>query len=231
MEVHLELMGIKDLPKLDQPRGKAKHYGISSLSDIELLTLLIGSGYKEVTALEIATGLLTKFKGLKKISDASIEELEEIKGIKEAKAISLLAIFEFHKRLSFKENEENEVEVNEDYLYNKYKDILLSSHQENLVIIILNKFHKIIHEKTLYVGTENNVAFSYKDIWRELLTHKGKSYYLIHNHPGGKCTPSKEDIIFTSELFLESKRIKIPLIDHLIIGDNGYYSFQKLKKE
>ena len=224
-------MGIKELPKLDQPRAKATHYGLSSLSDIELLTLLIGNGYKGISALEISTSLLTNFKGLLNLSNATLSELKEVKGIKEAKAISLLAIFEFHKRLSIKvQEEEVDEEIDSEYLYNKYKDSLLASHQENLVIVILNKYRKIIFEKTLYIGTENNVAFSYKDIWRELLVHKGRSFYWIHNHPGGKATPSREDTIFTSELFLESKRIKIPLIDHLIIGENGYYSFQNLKK-
>ena len=74
------------------------------------------------------------------------------------------------------------------------------------------------------------MVFSYKNIWSELIKNNGKYFYLIHNHPGKTCKPSKEDSIFTSELFLESNRMKIPMIDHLIIGNDGYHSFQAVKK-
>ncbi len=221
---------IKDLPTLDRPREKAIRYGLSSLSDIELLTLLISNGYKGNSAFDIAVNLLKEFNGLYALSKASVLEIEKIKGIKDAKALNLVAIFELHNRLLLKEKESEEIEVNGDYLYNKYKNKLLSNHQENLVLIILNLRRKIIHEKTIYVGTENNVAFSYKDIWRELLNYHGKYFYLIHNHPAAKAEPSRADFIFTTELFIESKRIGIPMIDHLIIGENGYYSFQSMKK-
>ena len=231
MEVHLELMGnIKELPTLDRPREKAIHYGVGSLSDIELLSILISSGYKGYSALEISTSLITQFKGLKNLSKAPYYELKNIKGIKEAKALNLVAIFELHNRLLMKEEEVEKIVATPEYLYSKYKGKLLSSHQENLVLIVLNSYKEIIHEKTLYVGTDKNMCYSYKDIWRELLNHNGRYFYLIHNHPDSSSYPSREDMAFTSELFLESRRIKIPMIDHLIIGEDGYYSFQKLKK-
>ena len=222
---------IKELPKLDRPREKALRYGVNTLSDIELLTLLISSGYQGVNALEIATNLISEFNGLYNLSKAEIFELEKVKGIKDAKALNLSAIFELHKRLLTKETENVEnVEVNAEYLYNKYKATLKSNHQEHLILIILNQSRKVIHEKTLYVGTEKNMCYSYRDIWRELYNHHGQYFYLIHNHPGHSSSPSKEDIIFTSELVIQSERLKTPMIDHLIIGENGYYSFQNMKK-
>lgn len=221
---------IKELPALERPREKALRYGVNTLSDSELLAILISKGYQGSNALEVSNGLLSEYKGLSMLSKASFADLMSIKGIKEAKAITLASIFEIHKRLSIKEKEENEEEVDSEYLYNKYKDKLLLSTQENLILIILNSRRKIIREKTLYIGTENNMIFSYKDVWREMLNYQGKYFYLIHNHPGKSCSPSREDIAFTSELFLESKRLKIPMIDHLIIGEDGYYSFQNLKK-
>lgn len=221
---------ILELPALDRPREKASRYGLSSLSDTELLSLLISKGYQGNNALELASDLINHFNGLMNLSHTSIPELKKIKGIKDAKAINLLAIFEIHNRLLIKEVEANQNVATSEYLYEKYRTNLISSHQENLVLIILNKTHKIIHEKTLYIGTENNVIFSYKDIWRELLNHHGSCFYLIHNHPSGEAKPSDRDIVFTEELFLASNRLKIPMIDHLIIGKDGYYSFQKLKK-
>ncbi len=221
---------IKDLPTLDRPREKAFRYGLASLSDVELLALLISTGYEGKSALEIASDLLRDYRGLISLSKVDLNELKNIKGIKEAKALNLAAIFELHSRLSIKEKESEENEIDGDYLYNKYKEKLSSSSQENLILIVLNSRRRILREKTLYIGTENNMLFSYKDIWRELLVSQGKYFYLIHNHPGKSCSPSKEDKIFTSELFLESRRIKIPMIDHLIIGNDGYYSFLDVKK-
>lgn len=221
---------IKELPTLERPREKAIRYGVETLSDIELLTLLISKGYKGYSAFDIAVNCIKEFNGLYGLSKASIFEIEKIKGIKDAKALNLISIFELHKRLLMKEKEQEEIVPDSEYLYNKYKHKLLSSHQENLILIVLDSRRKILHEKTLYVGTENNVIYSYKDIWREMLNYHGKYFYLIHNHPGHSSSPSKEDIIFTSELVIQSERLKTPMIDHLIIGENGYYSFQNMKK-
>ena len=231
MEVYLELMGtIEELPLLDRPRQKALRYGLSTLSDTELLALLISSGYQGNNALMVASTLINQYNGLMNLSKAQVFELCKVKGIKEAKAMNIAAIFEIHHRLLNKQNEIVQVKVTTDYLYNKYKEQMLRSHQENLVLIILNKTKKIIFEKLLYIGTEHNVIFSYKDIWRELFNHDGKFFYLIHSHPTGEANPSDKDIMFSEELFLESRRINSPMIDHLIIGTDGYYSFQKLEK-
>ena len=221
---------IKNLPTLERPREKALRYGLESLSDVELLTLLISSGYKDVSALEIAATLLVENNGLLSLSKVPLSELKKNKGIKNAKALNLAAIFELHYRLSKKEEESDESEVNADYLYSKYKDKLLSNNQENLVLVMLNSRMKIIHEKTMYVGTESKIIFSYKDIWRELLNQNARYFYLIHNHPTGIKEPSKNDIFFTSELFRESKRLNIPMVDHIIIGKDGYHSFTQVKK-
>lgn len=221
---------VKDLPKLDRPRERSIRYGVESLSEIELLALLITSGYKGVNAIEIAATLLTKFNGLYNLSKVNLNELTKIKGLKKARALNLLAAFEINKRLFLKKEEQNEEVVDSNYLFNKYKHEMLSTNQEKLVLVMLNNSRQIIHEKTLYIGTEDNLIFSYKDIWRELLNNHAKSFYLIHSHPGASSEPSYKDKIFTSEIFLESKRINIPMIDHLIIGVNGYHSFQNLKK-
>ena len=217
---------IKDLPPLDRPREKAKRYGLTSLSDVELLTLLISNGYEGRSASEIATDLLSNSGGLVNLSKVPSNEYTKTKGIKSVKALTLGAIFELHRRLCTKEIEQEEVEASEDYLYNKYKHTLSSSNQENLVLIVTNSRNKIIHEKLLYSGTQNNLIFSYKDIWREVLTHNGKGFYLIHNHPSGDSTPSKKDIIYTQEIYRESKRLETPLLDHIIIGESNYCSLK-----
>ena len=141
---------IQELPTLDRPRERALRYGLSSLSDTELLSLLISKGYQGNNALELASDLINNFNGLSNLSKASIPELKKIKGIKDVKAINLLAIFEIHNRLLIKEVEANQNVATIEYLVEKYRTNLVSSHQENLILIILNKNHKI------YERTERN---------------------------------------------------------------------------
>ena len=224
-------MGIvKNLPKLEQPREKAKRYGIENLSDIELLSILLGSGYVGSNAIEISTTLLNKYGGLKRLCEISVTELKTNKGIKEAKALILSAIFEIHKRINIKDIEEAEILDNETYLVKKYSQSLFRLHQEFFVIAILNKQGKIIYEDILYKGTENTLTISFEDIYRILIEYHAKSYYLLHNHVQGDSEPSEYDKIATNNIILQSKKHHIKLIDHLIISEKDYYSFSKMKK-
>ena len=221
---------IQDLPPLERPREKATRYGIENLSDQELLTLLIGSGYKGNNAMEVANKLLANSNGFLGLSEYSYYSLTKEKGIKNSKALIISAVFEIHRRINKKIVEIQEDKITVKYLYNKYRALYYRKNQEILSLIILNAKRRIIFEKEMYSGSSENVIYSYKEIWRELYSHNGKYFYLIHNHPDGSSEPSSQDIVFTDELYRESKRQGIPLIDHLIIGENDYYSFQKSEK-
>lgn len=220
---------IQELPILERPREKALRYGLDKLSDNELLSILIGSGYQGENVNEISTRLLSTYNGLQGLSKVPLEKLKELKGIKEAKALIISSIFEVHKRLLIKEIEASDEEIDADYLYKKYRPIFQNQFQEMLVLVIVNRRNRPIYECTLYKGTENEVIFSYKDIWRELFIHQAHAFYLVHNHPNQESAPSFKDKIFTDEIFKESERIKIPILDHIIVGQNGYYSFKKMK--
>ena len=231
MEVYLELMAtIQELPKLDRPREKGIRYGVNTLSDSELIAIIIGKGYHGENAREVANNMLETSNGLIGLSKLSYGDFIKLKGIKEAKALLFSTIFELYNRLLIKELEEIEDEVDSDYLYRKYRSIFSKENQENLALVTVDRKNHITFEKIIYKGTENNVIFSYKEIWRELILHKAYMFYLIHNHPSNEAKPSLKDRVFTEELFKESNRIKIPLKDHIIIGDDGYYSFDKNKK-
>ena len=221
---------INNLPTLDRPREKAQRYGLDSLSDSELLAVILASGYQGSNAIEISTSLLNKYSGLSNLSEVSIEELKKNKGIKEAKSLIIASIFEIHRRLIIKGNEKSNVISNTEYLLSKYKSILSRSTQENLVLVLLNMKQQITFETILYRGSENMISISFQDIYRVLLTHSAKSYYIIHNHVNGDSSPSEQDIIATNEIILQSKRVNIKLVDHLIIGINDYYSFKKNEK-
>ena len=223
-------MGIvKNLPKYDRPREKANRYGIETLSDIELLSILLSSGYTGANAIEISTKLLSKYGGLKNLSEVSVAELKTNKGIKDAKSIFLSAVFEIHQRL-LSRNDQEESLVSEEHLIKKYYPILSKLTQEQFIIVLLNHRQEIIYETILYKGTENMINISFNDIQRMVFSHNSKAFYLIHNHVNGDSEPSEHDIIATDNIALKSNNANIKLIDHLIIAENDYYSFSKKKK-
>ena len=221
---------IKSLPTLERPREKALRYGLNELSDYELLAILLGSGYKGENVMELAFSLLSKYGGLENLINIPFSELKKNKGIKNAKALNLEAIFEFHRRLLFKKYEQNDEIIDAEYLYNKYYPVLGRANQEQIIVVVLSKYKKIIHESILFKGGEDGVQISLSEIIKEVMSYGGKYFYLIHNHPNGSHQPSKQDTMATSYLFAESRRMKIPMLDHIIISINGYYSFKKMKK-
>lgn len=222
---------IEDLPLLERPREKALRFGINTLSDAELIAIIIGSGYKGVSALDVANDLLSRYHGLFSLYNTDFHIYKRVKGVKNKKGLSLEACFELHRRLNKLETDkdDNNQKIDDGYLFNRYKTQLLKSDQEQLILIIVNRLNRIIYECTLYKGTKNNLIFSYADIWKELTVHKGYGFYLLHNHPLESCKPSKADSLFTKEIARASQRQGFHFHDHIIIGEDGYYSFKKEK--
>jgi len=216
---------IVELPKLQRPREKALRYGIDQLSDYELIAILIGSGFVDSSALDIAYKMLSDSGGLRKLIQKPLLNLMNYKGIKEAKSIKLLACFEIAKRVEIEKGNDKDVAVDAPYVYWHCKSLISLTNQEYLFILILNKKHQLIHEMNLYKGNESSISISITQILQQVLIHGGRYFYVVHNHPSGSLEPSENDIFITSELIKQSKRLKIQLIDHLIITDEGYYSF------
>ncbi|MCR4911811.1 MAG: DNA repair protein RadC [Bacilli bacterium] len=221
---------IKELPELDRPREKALRYGVSTLTDTELLSIVLGSGYHGENVREISNNIIEHYQGLLGLSKTDYYDLIKFKGVKQSKALILSSIFEIHKRISIKEQQNEEEIVNSYNLYKKYYPIVKDDTQEIIILVILNRRKRIVFETTLYKGTENDVIFSYKEIYRYLTIHRAHSFYLIHTHPNKESKPSRKDIVFTIELFRRGEQMQIPMEDHIIIGDDGYYSFKESKK-
>ncbi len=228
MEVYLELIlaPIKDLPILERPREKAMRYGVESLSNVELLAVIIGSGTKDHSALDIAQKIITDKKGLSNVFHCPYQDFIIYQGVNKTSAIKLSATFELGKRYQIGKAESEDAVVDSSMIYLKYAPQLINQPQEKIVIVTLNRQKKITHEHVLSIGSENNVACSIRDILRIMVLNKGTYFYLIHNHPGNNMDPSQQDIAFTSSIINEAKRIGFNLIDHLIIGDGGAYSFR-----
>ena len=218
---------IVDLPISEKPREKAERFGIETLKDEELLALIINNGTVGHSSLDIARDLMKECHYLGELLNKPTAYFYTFKGLKQAKALKLIATLEIAKRINEKQRliYEEKTIVNSDSLYRRYAISLARSSQEVLAIIILNKNKQIIYEKVLYQGDDNIIPIKTREILRLLMIHNAYYFYLIHNHPNNTLSPSKSDLSLTKKLEEKTKQLNIYLLDHLIISDDGYYSF------
>ena len=221
---------IANLPLLDRPREKALRYGIEALSDQELLSIVLSNGYFGVSVKELSSSLLDTFGGLSGLSKTSILDLKKQKGISYAKSLLLRSIFEISIRLNAYHYSDF-AKCNSFSLYTKYKDKLSKAQQEYLIVVGVNRLHHTVFERILYIGTSTDIAVSHKEIFRVVLFYDCYGFFLIHNHPGSDSSPSPEDFLTTKEIERLGKSLGVRLIDHIIIGENDYYSFKTKKKD
>ena len=220
-------MKIKDLPISDRPREKALEKGISSLTESELLALILGSGKPGLNAVELSMVLLDGYGGLSGLARAPYQSLLEYSGLSEGKTLRLMATFELTKKIALA----NYLEENEDFtpecLFETYHPKLLQNGQEELFVLMVSKKRKFRKEKSVFKGTEKELPFSNKEIMKELLTNYADRFVLIHNHPSGNPLPSAEDVDRSFRLAKETQDLGITMMDHIIIGKDGYYSFRE----
>lgn len=218
---------IDDLPTLDKPREKAARFGIETLSDEELLALIINNGTVGHSSLDIARDVLNDAHTLSALYNKPYQYFHTFKGLKKVNALRLAATIEIAKRMNEKTRlvYEEKAEITSDSLYQRYSLSLAGQTQENCAIVILNKNKQIIFEKVLFKGNDNDIVLSTREIIHLLILHNGYYFYLIHNHPNGTLFPSETDVKFTEKMNKRAEKIGVKLLDHLIIGQNGYYSF------
>lgn len=206
-----------------RPRERLKLYGVKSLKDDELLALIIRCGTKNISALELASNIISDYKSLNKFNDLTLTELAKIPGIGEVKAGIILASIEFGKRVIRSNNKKIRIYSSKD-IYNMFKYEFIDTKQENLIIILLDNSNNIILSKTLFIGTLNASLVHPREVFKEAIKNSAAKIILVHNHPSNNTTPSKKDIEFTTTIKELGIKLGIPLIDHLIIGYNNYYS-------
>lgn len=225
-------MRIKNLPISERPREKAIRFGIDKISNAELIAIIIGSGTKNHSALEIANKLLIESCGLDCLNNYSYLDFKNIKGINNANAIKLAACIEFAKRIT-NTNFENSRKLDINALIDKYFRIFHDKNNEEIAIIILNKQNYIICDRIIAIGNEESLSCSPSIILRNIIKINGAHFLILHNHPEGISEPSQADISFTVNLIKMCEQFKIKLIDHIIIAKDDYYSFfhkQRYKK-
>jgi DNA repair protein RadC len=223
----IENLKIRDVHVVDRPRERLMRQGAQSLSNQELIAILLGTGTKNESVLTVASRVLLNFEKLHNLKYATLEEMVAIKGIGEVKAVSLLAAIELGRRLASKDLEERfTIRSPEDAASFLMQD-MTSLQQEHFVCLFLNVKNQVIHKKTIFVGSLNASIVHPREIFREAVKRSAASIICSHNHPSGVPTPSPEDIDVTNRLFEAGKIVGVDLLDHVIIGDHQFISMKE----
>lgn len=219
------VLKIKDIPSQERPRERLIKYGASNLSNEELLSIVLKTGTKKYSVKQIALILLSELKDIKKLKDITINKLIKIDGIGEVKAIELLASIELGRRIFVRNEVENIKLNNSKKIYEYFREMFLYEKQENFYAIYLDSKSKLISYKLLFKGTLNTSCVHPREIFKYAHLESAYSIIVIHNHPSGDVTPSKEDEETTLNLMKIGKIMAIPVVDHIIIGKDKYFSF------
>lgn len=224
------MTNIKNIPTSERPYEKMLMYGESILTNSELLSIIIKTGTKEKSSIEIAQELMNKnmdnSNSLRFLQTISIQELSQINGIGTVKAIELKAVGEIAKRMS-KPLTINRLKIKtRDDIVNLFMEELQNEKNEVLKIVMLDNKNIIKKISCIAVGSESNIFTNIKAILAEPVKIQIPKIILIHNHPSGNPLPSSEDIEFTRKLEKAAKLLDIVLLDHIVIGDGTYQNIE-----
>lgn len=216
---------IKEWREDEKPREKLIAKGTCSLSDAELLTIIISEGTKNLTAFDIAIELLERHKNLNRIAKCDISELKQVKGIGDAKAVTLTAAFELAKRLEIEPFPLLNSNFTPESIANHYIPKFKLLEKEVFVVLLLNSSNKIFREVTVTQGILNASLVHPREVFRLAITENAASIIILHNHPSGNANPSSSDIEITKQLIKAGEYIDIKVLDHIIIAGVNYCSF------
>jgi len=217
---------IHDLPADERPRERLIKFGEQALSVQELLQLILGRGVAGESVAITAQKLLSRFGGLQRLAEASIEELSSIKGIGPAKATQIKAVFEIGRRFSTQIPPYRSKELtNPEKAHRLIKSKLTDYAREHFYIIILNSRNYSIAE--ISVGSLNASIVHPREVFSEAVKNKAAAVIFAHNHPSGDPEPSEDDLAITKRLIKSGKILGIEIIDHIIITKNGFFSFKE----
>ena len=228
-------MTIKELPESERPYEKLELYGEKKLSNAELFAIIIKSGRKDATSVEIANEILKLNKNINNddlnfLREVSIEELMQIKGIGKVKAIQIKAVCEISNRMN-KPSNYKKIQIREpkDVAKVLMNDLRFEKIEIAKIIILDNK-NNILKIKKIATGSSNFVNLNIRSILSETIKMNAPKIILVHNHPSGDSTPSKQDYELTSKIEQASKMLGVELLDHIVIGNMEYTSIKSLER-
>ncbi|WP_243140803.1 RadC family protein [Candidatus Galacturonibacter soehngenii] len=232
MNKHLDEMTrftMKQIPKQEQPYEKFSQFGPESLSDAELLAIIIRTGTKEEKSIDLAKRILniSSDEGLLAITRLSLKDLQQIKGIGKVKAVQIKCIAEFSRRIAKTTARRRLCMNNPRTIADYYMEDLRFVNQEVTLLVMVDTKNQFLSDKVISKGTVNASLISPREIFLESLNNQAVYIILIHNHPSGDPTPSREDILATKRIKEAGMLIGIMLLDHIIIGDKRYISMKE----
>lgn len=226
MKVQEQKLSIKNWADDDKPREKLLLKGRSSLSDAELLAILIGSGSRNESAIELCKRILNQANNnLNSLARFTVNDLMKFKGIGEAKAISIVAALELGRRRKSISAEENPKITSSKLAYEQIKSSLADLPHEEFWILILNQANKVISKQLIGRGGISQTTADIRIVCKLALEHLASGLILCHNHPSGNLKPSQADINLTNKIKAATTLFDIQVLDHIIVGDNTYLSF------
>ncbi len=221
---------IREMPATERPREKVIQHGVETLSDGELLAILLGNGGgKGRSALTLANILLNKFGNLRQLSTRTLRELRTIKGIGLVKAIEIKACLEIARRFQQISLLPGELLQGSHQVFCYYHERLRDQKKERFFVVLLDCKHRIIREELVSVGSLNLSIVHPREVFLSAIRESAESMILVHNHPSGDPTPSPEDIEVTRRLIEVGQLVGIEVLDHIIVGNGRYVSFAEQK--
>lgn len=219
-------MKIKDLPVDERPIEKLIKYGSKSLSNEELISIILKTGVVGESAKILATRIISQFNDITELRELNYQQLKKIKGIGPTKASTLLASIELGRRIqkTTKNIVDTKIKSTMD-VFEYYKDILKDAKQEYFYCLYLDNKKIVLQSKLLFIGTLNYSVVHPREIFKEAYLLSASSIICVHNHPSGSLEPSNEDKALTSRLVDIGKTFGIHVIDHIIVTDTSYFSF------
>ncbi len=215
------------IPQSSRPRERLLDFGVKALSNQELLAILLRTGSKPYNVLELSGLILNTFPNLYELKSASLNELQQIRGVGKIRAIELKAMMELGSRIH-QEKQPKYGKVHSSFgLAQQLIEELKDCHQEHLICLYLNTKNEIIHRKTLFIGSLNQSVAHPREIYREAVRCSAARIICSHNHPSGTPNPSENDRLFTRRLKQCGEMMGIELLDHLIIGNDSYVSLRE----
>lgn len=218
---------MKDISSNEKPREKLMKLGVSNLSNVELLAIILDTGSCDKSVLDLSQEVLSLSKGLSGIRGLSIKDFMSIKGIGPAKTGRILASLELSSRIA-KQESENLFQIDSAVsVANLFMEELRYQKREVFKVLFLDTKNKIICDRNISVGSLNASIVHPREVFKEAVLYSSNKIFLIHNHPSGDTEPSREDILVTERLKKAGELLGIEVLDHIIIGNGKYSSLRE----
>ena len=218
-------MMLREIAVSERPRERLVCNSVNSLSDAELLAVILQNGSYGENVIDLSHRLIARY-GLDNLHALSLKELMDIKGIGVAKACKIIAAFELSKRANAGKIIGKQIDSAAD-VFSYYKEKLSNLKKEHFYALLLDSKNRIIKEELISVGTLNSSLVHPREVFKEAIKNSANAIILVHNHPSGDCEPSDTDLEVIKKLLESGEILHITMIDHLILGKNKYWSWKE----